>query len=123
MTAHPPPEWLLVERVGGDVVVRLLQSELFDEEAIDCFGEQMHDLLDGQGCHRLVLHLGAVERMASHMVGELIVLQKKVRTRSGKLILCGLNQALRETFEILKLDQVFSIRETQEQALEALRDL
>jgi anti-sigma B factor antagonist len=123
MSAHSPREWLQVEQVGGASVVRLLQTELFNEEGIDCVGEQLRDLVDRQGCHRLVLHFGAVERMASHMVGELIVLQKLIQAKGGRLVLCALNPHLLETFELLKLDRVFSIRDSEQQALQTLVDL
>jgi anti-sigma B factor antagonist len=111
-----------VEQVDGVTLVYVLPRELVDEEAIDCLGEQLRDLVERQSDPRLVLHFGPVERMASHMLGELIVLHKKVATAGGKLVLCAFTPELRETLELLKLDRVFSIRATEQEAVQALRD-
>jgi anti-sigma B factor antagonist len=122
MSVRSSEPWLQVEQVDGATIVHLLQRELFNEEAIDCMGEQLRDLVERQGMRRLALHFGAVERMSSHMLGELIVLHKKVVAAGGMLVLCAFTPELRETFELLKLDRVFSIRATEQEAVQALRD-
>ena len=44
-------------------------------------------------------------------------ISKRVREQSGELRLSGLNEDLRSLFELTKLDTLFSIAETAEQAL------
>jgi anti-sigma B factor antagonist len=44
-------------------------------------------------------------------------LSKKVREQGGELRLAGLNEDLRSLFELTKLDTLFAIADTPEQAL------
>ena len=50
-------------------------------------------------------------------LGALVSISKKVREQGGELKLSGLNEDLRSLFELTKLDTLFAIAETPEQAL------
>jgi anti-anti-sigma regulatory factor len=50
----------------------------------------------------------------------LIVLRKTVHGAGGKVILCGMNQVIREILRINKLDQVFDLSDDTDEALENL---
>ena len=50
-------------------------------------------------------------------LGALVSLSKKVREQGGELRLAGLNDDLRSLFELTKLDTLFAIADTPEQAL------
>lgn len=52
-------------------------------------------------------------------LGVLVSLSKKVREVDGQLRLAGLNDDLRTLFELTKLDTLFAIDETADQALAA----
>ncbi len=52
-------------------------------------------------------------------LGALVSLSKKLRDTGGELRLAGLNEDLRTLFELTKLDSLFNIAETAEQALAA----
>jgi anti-anti-sigma factor len=108
--------WLEVGPDGPATVVRILRSEVFHEETIDVLGEELARLLKN-GSHNLILHLGAVKRVSSHMIGELISLQKKARAASGRLALCELTPELNEVFNLLGLRKVFSIYDSEDDAM------
>jgi anti-sigma B factor antagonist len=122
MTVHAADHWLEVEEQNGISIVRFLVADLLQDETIDSIGEQVRDLIQRGGCRRLVLHFGAVQRMSSHMVGELVVLLKRMLAARGCLVLCSLAAELRDTFTLLKLDLIFTIRDTEEEALQCCRD-
>jgi anti-sigma B factor antagonist len=51
-------------------------------------------------------------------LGVLVSLSKKIREQGGELRLSSLNEDLRTLFELTKLDTLFRIADTREQALE-----
>jgi anti-sigma B factor antagonist len=52
-------------------------------------------------------------------LGALVSISKKVREQGGELRLAGLNEDLRSLFELTKLDTLFAITDTPDQALVA----
>lgn len=52
-------------------------------------------------------------------LGALVSVSKKVREDGGQLRLAGLNEDLRSLFELTKLDTLFAIADTRDQALAA----
>jgi anti-sigma B factor antagonist len=52
-------------------------------------------------------------------LGALVSLSKKLRDTGGELRLAGLNEDLRTLFELTKLDSLFNIADTTDQALAA----
>ena len=50
-------------------------------------------------------------------LGALVSISKKVREQGGELRLAGLNEDLRSLFELTKLDTLFAIADSSEQAL------
>ena len=61
-------------------------------------------------------HTGYID---SSGLGALVTISKKVRESGGDMRLAGLNDDLRSLFELTKLDTLFSITRTPEEALAA----
>jgi len=53
-------------------------------------------------------------------LGVLVSLSKKIREQEGELRLASLNEDLRTLFELTKLDTLFTIVDSREEALEGL---
>src|SRR5262245_18059368 len=117
MTSHPSERWLKVEPVGNIAVVRFLQPRILDEEIIDYIGQELVRLVQEEGCRRMVLDFREVDALATHMLGELLAVHKKMKAAGGRLALCEFKPSLREVFELLKLTTVFHTCETEEEAL------
>lgn len=66
---------------------------------------------------RLVLNLKAVEYVDSSGVASLVEALKASRDTGSRLILFGLNTAVREVLQLSKLLRIFEIAETEEQAV------
>ena len=58
-----------------------------------------------------------LNRAGSRGLGALVSISKKIREAGGELRLSGLNEDLRSLFELTKLDTLFAIAETSQQAL------
>ncbi|HUL70351.1 MAG TPA: STAS domain-containing protein [Gemmatimonadales bacterium] len=70
-----------------------------------------------QGERRFLIDFSRTGYIDSSGLGALVSISKKVREQGGELKLSGLNEDLRSLFELTKLDTLFAIAETPEQAL------
>ena len=66
---------------------------------------------------RLVLNLGGVRYIDSSGIASLVEVLKEARNKEKRLVLFGLNTAVREGLQLTRLIKIFEIRETEEQAL------
>ena len=72
--------------------------------------------LDG-GERKLLIDFSRTGYIDSSGLGALVSISKRIREAGGELRLAGLNDDLRSLFELTKLDTLFTISETPEQAL------
>jgi anti-sigma B factor antagonist len=78
--------------------------------------ELVQAVLD-QGERRLLIDFSRTGYIDSSGLGALVSISKKIREAGGELRLSGLNEDLRSLFELTKLDTLFAIAETPQQAL------
>lgn len=119
MAAQPSPQHLDIKQNGDVTVVTFTGNELVDEEVIEFIGRELTKLVEDNGRRQLVLDFAAVKRMATHMLGELIKLHKRVQTAGGQLALCRLHAHLREVFEVTRLTLIFSIHASEADAVQS----
>jgi anti-sigma B factor antagonist len=72
----------------------------------------------GDGVQMFVIDFANTGYIDSSGLGVLVSLSKKIREQGGELRLSSLNEDLRTLFELTKLDTLFRIADTKEQALE-----
>ena len=70
-----------------------------------------------RGDRRLLIDFSSTGYIESSGLGALVSISKRIREAGGELRLSGLNDDLRSLFELTKLDTLFAITETPEQAL------
>jgi anti-sigma B factor antagonist len=70
-----------------------------------------------RGDRRLLIDFSGTGYIDSSGLGALVSISKRIREVGGELRLSGLNDDLRSLFELTKLDTLFAITETPEQAL------
>lgn len=71
------------------------------------------------GERKFVIDFTETGYIDSSGLGALVSISKKVREAGGDLRLAGLNEDLRSLFELTKLDTLFAIADTRDQALAA----
>jgi anti-sigma B factor antagonist len=97
---------VMIVRVEGQLVVGN-RNEL---------KEHLQGLLE-KGERRFLIDFAQTGYIDSSGLGALVALARKVREEGGDLRLSGLNEDLRSLFELTKLDTLFAISETPDQAL------
>ena len=114
--ADPVPR-LKTARQGNVAVVELVDKKILDEASINQLGEQLFALAAASPAPRLVLDFANVAHMSSSALGMLITLHKRVREKGGLLRLCNILPSIYEVFVITRLNEVFQICSSRDQAV------
>ena len=105
----------------GDVtVVELTDRKILDEVSISQIGERLAALVAKADHPKFILDFSNVGHMSSSALGMLITLHKRVRERKGQLRLSGIQPPIYEVFVITRLNEIFQICGSKEEALGTL---
>jgi anti-sigma B factor antagonist len=118
--AAPVQRRLDIEEVGDVTVARFIDKKILDENNIQIIGNQLFGLVEEDGRKKIVLDFTNVEYLSSAALGKLITMDKKVKASGGKLRLCNIRKDIYEVFAITRLNKVFDIRNTQDEAVAGL---
>jgi len=102
------PGGILVIEVDGQLIVGNRQE----------LKQRVLDALEA-GDRRFLIDFTKTGYIDSSGLGVLVSLSKKIRDEGGDLRLAGLNEDLKTLFELTKLDTLFAITDSAEQALAA----
>jgi anti-anti-sigma factor len=104
---------LEVERGPDWLFVRLRP----DHEQLDQVAEQLWVLLNKHFVYRLVLEMDEVDFFPSMLMGQLVMLQKRVLQHDGALRLCGLSPECEQALHFCRLDHTLAHFETRADAV------
>ena len=111
---------LMVSTEQDVTVVQFSDRKILDEMNIMEIGRQINDLLGQDEAPRLVLDFANVAHMSSSALGMLITLHKRIRQRNGELRLCCIQPSIYEIFVITRLNDIFPICQSWQEALESI---
>ena len=112
---------LNVTTAEGVTVVELTHRKILDEINISQIGEQLNAMVDAAETPKLVLDFSNVSHMSSSALGMLITVHKHVREKEGDLRLCNIQPSIYEVFVITRLNEIFEISKSREEAVESLK--
>ena len=104
-------------RKDGDTCVVAVEGQLIVGNRQE-LKQQVIDALEG-GARKFVVDFTRTGYIDSSGLGVLVSLSKKIREHGGDLRLAGLNEDLQTLFELTKLDTLFAITRTTQEALTA----
>ena len=90
-----------------------------DHQRLDDVADRLWSLLDRHFIYRLVLEMDEVEILSSRLMGQLVMLQKRVLQHEGALRLCGLSRRCADALHFCRLDQALPSFECREAAVRA----
>lgn len=113
---------LTISYVTRNSVIEIgrLQGFLMGGAETTRFHGHIHECLD-RGILRYCLNLSQVEWMNSVGLGMLISALTIVKAKKGQLVLCAIPKDVMATLEITRLKNVFTLHETEGEALRALQ--
>lgn len=115
MTVHRRLE---VTEVNDVTVVRFVDRKILDEASIQELGQELFALVESENRTKLLLNFSKVDFLSSAALGKLIMLDKKIKVRKGKLRLTNIRPEIYEVFAITKLNKLFDIKKDETEALE-----
>ena len=108
---------LTITESDGVHVVKFADRKILEELSIKEIGEDLSRLISGSSGIRLLLSFVDVEHLSSAALGMLIKLNKEVKDSSGTLKLSDIAPQIYEVFKITRLNKLFDIHNTKEEAL------
>jgi anti-anti-sigma factor len=111
------PEWTMdVERGPEWLFVRLHGPDNGEAEGTE-LANRVWAALEQHFTYRLVLELDDVPLLRSYMLGQLVMLHKRIHSHGGMLRLSGLSDVNLEALKACRLDHSFSRYATREDAV------
>ena len=112
-----PSSHVKIRREGPVSVVQFADRKILEELSIHEIGEELKTLASAEPNVKLLLDFGEVDHLASAALGMLITLNKAVQEQQGTLKLANINKQIFQVFKITRLNRVFDIYDSAEEAL------
>ncbi|HEV2295925.1 MAG TPA: STAS domain-containing protein [Tepidisphaeraceae bacterium] len=98
-------------------VVEFTNNKILDEANIAEIGASLNGLIDESDSPKLLLDFANVDHLSSAALGMLINANNRVKQRNGQLRLTNIKPQIFEVFVITKLNKLFKIHPTRDDAL------
>lgn len=112
---------LRIKDEEGVTVVEFVDRNILDEANIQQIGDEISAIIDDKNTPRLIVSFANVEHLSSAALGTMITINSKIRAKSGDLRLADIDPQIYEVFVITKLNKLFNIHDTTQEALDVLR--
>ena len=101
----------------GVTRIEFVDRNILDEANIQRIGEEITSIIDSQIEPKLLISFDNVDHLSSAALGTLITINTKIRSKDGQLRLANIDPQIYEVFVITKLNKLFQIHESADQAL------
>lgn len=101
----------------GDItIVRFLLHRLSDDDDTRDVFVMLQQLVDAMGRRKLILNVSEVDYLASMAMAKLVMLNRKVETKNGVLVLCQVSERVRNVLRITHLEDLLKIVDNEDEA-------
>lgn len=114
-----PSTHLKIKRADGISIVEFADRKILEELSIQEIGDELTRMVDTEAGIRLLLNFRNVDHLSSAALGMLITLNRRVQEQNGALKLSDINRQIYEVFKITKLNRLFEIHDTADDALDS----
>lgn len=98
------PAWDLDVERGPDWLLVKIKTPENDLSAAPSLADQLWSLMERHFIYRLVLEMDDVEVLQTYLIGQLVMLHKRIRDHDGVIRLCGLSPYNRKVLRSCRLD-------------------
>ena len=112
---------LRIDEKDGITCVAFVDRNILDEANIQQIGDEIGRIIDSQPQPKLMIDFENVDHLSSAALGTLITVNNKVNSKDGQLRLVNIDPQIYEVFVITKLNKLFQIHDTTEQALASFK--
>jgi anti-sigma B factor antagonist len=97
--------WFHVQQATDFAIMDLLPKTNLETVDFALVGDA---LIRSGGAPRIIVNFSLLQFISAAALGHLLKLQQKVQAANGTLVLCGLNQVVRQVFQAAKLESFFA---------------
>ncbi|MHC4219050.1 MAG: STAS domain-containing protein [Planctomycetota bacterium] len=101
----------------GVMRVEFVDRNILDEANIQQIGDEIAKIVDSQDPPKLLISFQNVDHLSSAALGTLITINNRIRGKEGQLRLAEIDPQIYEVFVITKLNKLFQIYDSADQAL------
>jgi len=112
-----------VKDYGEIILIRFEKERILDQTNVDQFSRELEEALGAPRTSRAVLDFSGVEYVTSAVIAKLTSLHGRMRKEGGMFKLCCMYPTIREIFRIMKLDKLFEIFDTLEEAVASFQQI
>ncbi|MFW5899833.1 MAG: STAS domain-containing protein [Desulfovermiculus sp.] len=109
-----------VESIQSDQAVVITVTGRLDTTTASDFETNCFELISSKAHNGIVIDLQALEYMSSAGLRSILSLGKKVKAQGKGLVFCSLQGMVKEVFDVSGFTSIFSVYESQEEALGAM---
>jgi anti-sigma B factor antagonist len=113
----PPSARVKISHNKEITIVEFVENKILDEMNITEIGQVLTNLAEERDRPKLLLDFFHVEHLSSAALGMLINVNNKIKQNNGQLRLASIRPQIMEVFVITKLNRLFRISATREDAL------
>lgn len=106
-----------VKQADGITQIEFIDRNILDEANIQAIGEEIGAIIESSPKPKLLISFANVDHLSSAALGTLITVNTKIRNKGGKLCLANIDPQIYEVFVITRLNQLFEIKESTDDAL------
>jgi anti-sigma B factor antagonist len=120
MSEQAPPLAVIQDK---DIrIVEFTNNKILDEANIAEIGSTLNALIDEMASPKLLLDFVTVDHLSSAALGMLINANNRIKQKNGKFRLANIKPQILEVFKITKLDKLFKIHNSREEAVRSFSD-
>ena len=108
---------LRVDEQDGVTRIEFVDRNILDEANIQQIGEEISRIIDEKTEPKILISFDNVDHLSSAALGTLITINNKIRSKDGGLRLANIDKQIYEVFVITKLNKLFQIFDSADQAL------
>lgn len=110
---------LRVHDQSGVTRIEFVDRNILDEANIQAITDELLALVVNEPRPKLLISFSNVDHLSSAALGALITIHNKMKGLSGQLRLADIDPQIYEVFEITKLNKLFQIHETSDEAADS----
>ena len=108
-----------IKDTEGVTQIEFIDRNILDEANIQAIGEEIGSIIDRSAKPKLLISFANVDHLSSAALGTLITVNTKIRNKGGRLCLANIDPQIYEVFVITRLNQLFDIKESTDEALKS----
>ncbi len=107
---------LRISENDGITVVEFVDRNILDEANIQAINEEITAVIEQTDTPKLLISFSNVDHLSSAALGALITINNKIREKAGQLHLANIDPQIYEVFVITRLNKLFNIHDTTDEA-------